>query len=54
MTLAKRAIEEGAHLSLQDALELEWEAYQQTLETEDRKEALRAFADKRPPRFDGR
>ncbi len=52
--LAKRAIEEGAHLSLEDALEIEWEAYQETLETEDRTEALRAFAQKRPPRFRGR
>jgi enoyl-CoA hydratase/carnithine racemase len=52
--LAKRAIEEGAHLPLADALKLEWERYQPTLETEDRVEALEAFAEKRPPRFRGR
>lgn len=52
--LAKRAIEAGAPLSLPDALEIEWEAYQETLGTEDRAEALRAFAEKRPPRFRGR
>jgi enoyl-CoA hydratase/carnithine racemase len=52
--LAKRAIEEGAHLPLDAALKLEWEHYQPTLETEDRVEALEAFAEKRPPRFRGR
>lgn len=52
--LAKRAIGEGAHLPLHDALRLEWECYQQTLGTEDRVEALRAFAEKREPRFRGR
>jgi methylglutaconyl-CoA hydratase len=52
--LAKRAIDEGAHLSLDAALKLEWECYQPTLETSDRVEALEAFAEKRPPRFRGR
>ena len=52
--LAKRAIEQGAHLSLDDALKLEWECYQGTLEAADRVEALAAFAEKRAPRFRGR
>jgi methylglutaconyl-CoA hydratase len=52
--LAKRAIDEGAHLSLEAALNLEWECYQPTLETSDRVEALEAFGEKRPPRFRGR
>ncbi len=52
--LAKRAVEGGAHLPLDEALRFEWECYQQTLDTEDREEALQAFAEKRPPVFRGR
>ena len=52
--LAKRAIDEGAGLSLESALKLEWKCYQQSLETSDRTEALQAFAEKRPPKFSGR
>ncbi len=52
--LAKRAIGEGADLPLERALELEWECYQQTLETEDRIEALQAFAQKRAAKFRGK
>ena len=52
--LAKRAIDQGADLPLDKAQELEWECYQGTLDTEDRVEALRAFAEKRKPDFKGR
>jgi len=52
--LAKKAIDEGAGLPMSVALEFEWECYQGVLDTEDRLEALDAFANKRPPRFEGR
>jgi len=52
--LAKRAIERGWDLPMDRALELEWECYQGVLGTEDRVEALRAFAEKRTPEFRGK
>jgi enoyl-CoA hydratase/carnithine racemase len=51
---AKKAIDLGADLPLERALELDWECYLETLESEDRVEALKAFAEKRPPEFKGR
>jgi enoyl-CoA hydratase/carnithine racemase len=50
---AKRAIDGGFHLPLGEALALENRLYQECLGTKDRVEALRAFAEKRPPVFRG-
>lgn len=49
---AKRALDAAA-AGIGDGLEAEWQAYLQILPTDDRKEALEAFAAKRPPRFRG-
>jgi enoyl-CoA hydratase/carnithine racemase len=51
---AKRAIDGGLELPLAQALAFEQTCYAPVLETEDRWEALAAFAEKRPPVFRGR
>jgi enoyl-CoA hydratase/carnithine racemase len=50
---AKRAIDGGFHLPLEEALAFENRMYQDCLKTKDRVEALRAFAEKRKPNFTG-
>lgn len=54
VSAAKHAIDEGAHLDLDAALALEQTKYALTLGTEDRREGLKAFAEKRPPVYRGR
>ena len=51
---AKHAIRHGLHMDLASAMQLEIEAYNRLVGTEDRKEGLRAFNEKRKPSFTGR
>lgn len=51
---AKFAIKRGMQVDLQTGLAIERKAYEVTIPTEDRIEALHAFAEKRPPNFQGR
>lgn len=51
---ALEAIDRGLDVNLEIGLALEKACYERTIPTEDRREALSAFAAKRPPRFQGR
>ncbi|MGR6336603.1 enoyl-CoA hydratase-related protein [Priestia megaterium] len=51
---AKFAIKEGMKADLQTGLQIERKAYELTIPTEDRLEALQAFAEKRRPSFKGK
>jgi len=51
---AKIAIHKGLQMSLSDGLSFEIEAYNRTIPTEDRREGVLAFNEKRAPRFVGR
>lgn len=51
---AKRAVQSGLELPLAEGLAAEIRAYESIIPTEDRKEALRAFIEKRKPEFQGR
>lgn len=51
---AKAAMNAGADIDLPSGLKMEQEAYQATLWTEDRREGLNAFREKRSPIYKGR
>lgn len=51
---AKAAIDQGGEQPLREGLETEARCYERVLPTEDRLEALRAFAEKRKPRYEGK
>jgi enoyl-CoA hydratase len=50
----KKAIHHGLQTDLTSGLLLEIQAYERTVSTEDRREGVRAFNEKRPPQFKGR
>jgi enoyl-CoA hydratase/carnithine racemase len=51
---AKRAIDLGMEVDLNTGLQVEMEVYNVNLVTEDRQEGIRAFNEKRPPRWQNR
>lgn len=51
---AKFAVRNGINVDLQTGLAIERKAYELTIPTEDRLEALSAFAEKRTPQFQGK
>lgn len=51
---AKQAIQRGLQMSLADGLAFEIEAYNRTVPTDDRREGVLAFNEKRKPDFTGR
>lgn len=52
--LTKQAIKRGIHNSLEQQVELECSTFYTCLKTEDHKEAVNSFFEKRPPVFKGR
>jgi enoyl-CoA hydratase len=51
---AKFAVRQGMNADLNTGLQIERKAYEVTIPTEDRKEALQAFIEKRKPNFQGK
>jgi enoyl-CoA hydratase len=54
LALAKRALNEGSSLPLDEALELEASLFAEAVMTDDRREGTSSFLEKRQPRWSGR
>ena len=54
LAAAKRAIDAGFGKPMREALAIERACYEGVLTSQDRNEGLRAFAEKRPPRYQGK
>jgi enoyl-CoA hydratase/carnithine racemase len=50
----KWAIDQGADLPFEEGLDKEHEAYMRAIGSEDRREGIAAFNERRPPQFKGR
>ena len=51
---AKKSINEGLDQSVKLALKVEQKAYKSIIDSEDRREALKAFSEKRRPKWKGK
>ena len=54
LSLAKQAINNGADISLSSALDIEAQCFSRCFDTEDQKEGMKAFLEKRKPEFKNR
>ncbi len=54
VAMAKKAIDQGFDAPIAEGLRIERACYEVTLGTQDRNEGLAAFAEKRPPRYQGK
>jgi enoyl-CoA hydratase/carnithine racemase len=52
--MAKRAMDRGIEVGIDEGLRIERDCYEVTLYTDDRNEGLKAFSEKRPPVYKGR